>query len=250
MAYPSGMYGDEREDPRRRDPRDDNQFRGGRGYRGDDTPYNQGEYGYDGGDSWRGRGRSSAPYAGVGYGDMWPPVDYARSRSRGYADWPGSSGRDDEYGYAGYGGGYGDDRSGRRAQEDRSWWDRAADEARSWFGDEDAERRRDMDEARSHRGRGPSGYRRSDERISEDVHDRLTDDRWLDATDIVVKVEDREVTLDGTVRSRRDKRRAEEICEEVFAVAHVQNNLRVSERQGESAGATPATGASPATRRI
>ena len=42
-----------------------------------------------------------------------------------------------------------------------------------------------MDE---HRGRGPRGYTRSDERIREDVNDRLTDDGWLDASDIDVQV--------------------------------------------------------------
>ncbi|HLA12907.1 MAG TPA: hypothetical protein VJ023_20140 [Pyrinomonadaceae bacterium] len=60
----------------------------------------------------------------------------------------------------------------------------------SWFGDEEAERRRRMDEARmgSHRGKGPRGYKRSDERIQEDVNERLTDYDALDASDIEVVV--------------------------------------------------------------
>ena len=78
-----------------------------------------------------------------------------------------------------------------------------------------------------HRGRGPRGYARSDERIREDVSDRLMEDPYVDASDIEVRVSGREVTLDGTVDSRHDKRRAEDIAESVAGVAHVQNNLRV-----------------------
>ncbi|MEK0084342.1 BON domain-containing protein [Benzoatithermus flavus] len=85
--------------------------------------------------------------------------------------------------------------------------------------------------ARGQRGRGPKGYRRSDERIREDVSDWLTDDAWIDASDIEVRVENGEVTLDGTVNSRRARRRAEDIAESVSGVSYVQNNLRVRQRQ-------------------
>lgn len=78
-----------------------------------------------------------------------------------------------------------------------------------------------------HRGRGPRGYRRSDERVWDDVGQRLMDDPWLDATDIDVRVEEGEVTLDGTVDSRAAKRRAEDIADSVSGARHVQNNLRV-----------------------
>jgi hypothetical protein len=67
----------------------------------------------------------------------------------------------------------------------RGFWDRASDEVASWFGDEDAAQRREQD----HRGRGPSDYTRSDERIREDANDRLTDDWRLDASHITVTVE-------------------------------------------------------------
>jgi osmotically-inducible protein OsmY len=119
-----------------------------------------------------------------------------------------------------------------RAQEDRSWWDRTSDEVSSWFGDRDAERRRDMDAAQGgHRGRGPKGYARSDDRIREDVNDKLTDDAWLDASMIEVRVESGEVTLSGAVENRSDKRRAEDIAERVSGVTHVQNNLRLRQRE-------------------
>lgn len=80
-----------------------------------------------------------------------------------------------------------------------------------------------------HRGRGPRGYKRSDERILEDVSDRLTEDPHVDARAIEVRVEEGEITLDGTVGSRWEKRHAEDIAESVSGVAHVQNNLRVAE---------------------
>lgn len=82
-------------------------------------------------------------------------------------------------------------------------------------------------QAGEHRGRGPKNYTRSDERIREDVSDQLSDDSWLDASDVEVTVKSCEVTLAGLVRSREDKRRAEDIAERVSGVRHVQNNLRV-----------------------
>ncbi|QUD86845.1 BON domain-containing protein [Phenylobacterium montanum] len=78
-----------------------------------------------------------------------------------------------------------------------------------------------------HRGRGPKNYVRSDERIREDVSDRLADHAHLDASDIDVQVKSGEVTLSGTVEDRHAKRRAEDCAEDVSGVRHVQNNLRV-----------------------
>src|ERR687883_561129 len=40
-----------------------------------------------------------------------------------------------------------------------------------------------------YRGRGPREYRRSDDRIRDDVNDRLTDDDFLDASQIEVGVQ-------------------------------------------------------------
>jgi osmotically-inducible protein OsmY len=188
----------------------------------------------------RGYGRSSS-YGGSqsGYGQE----DYSQGHSQrggmfrqqgGYAPQQGGYGgfRDEVFGArperayegsrehrGGYGGGH----------DERGFFEKASDEVSSWFGDDDAERRRRQDQ---HRGRGPKGYSRSDERIREDVNDRLTDDTWLDASDIEVTVAGREVTLSGEVASRDDKRRAEDIAERVSGVAHVQNNLRVKGRPG------------------
>jgi osmotically-inducible protein OsmY len=126
-------------------------------------------------------------------------------------------------------------------REGRGWWDRASDEVASWFGDEEAERRRRMDEQRQHRGRGPKGYRRSDERIKEDVNDRLSDDYYLDASDIEVMVQNTEVTLTGTVRNRNDKRRAEDLAESVSGVTNVENRLRVKQQDYGTSGTSSIT---------
>ena len=75
-------------------------------------------------------------------------------------------------------------------------------------------------------GRGPKGYQRSDARILEDVCDRLMYSD-VDAGEIEVRVENGEVTLSGSVRDRGDKRRAEDVAEEVSGVRDVHNNIRV-----------------------
>jgi hypothetical protein len=84
-----------------------------------------------------------------------------------------------------------------------------------------------------HSGRGPKNYTRSDDRIREDVNDRLTDDPHIDASEIDVKVSSCDVTLTGTVDSREAKRRAEDCVESVSGVKNVQNNLRVQQTSGE-----------------
>lgn len=68
---------------------------------------------------------------------------------------------------------------------------------------------------------------RSDDAISDTIYVRLTDHPDLDATDIVVEVKDAEVTLTGLVDSRRSKRLAEDVCDRVRGVQHVENRLRV-----------------------
>ena len=78
-----------------------------------------------------------------------------------------------------------------------------------------------------HRGRGPRGYRRSRERITEDVCDALTWHSDLDASDIEVDVDDSEVTLRGTVESRWAKRLADDLAESVIGVRDVHNRLTI-----------------------
>lgn len=76
-------------------------------------------------------------------------------------------------------------------------------------------------------GIGPKGYRRSDERIHEEVCERLTRHGRLDASEIELEVRDGEVTLSGMVQRRQEKRLAEDIAESVSGVHDVHNHLRV-----------------------
>jgi osmotically-inducible protein OsmY len=175
-------------------------------------------------------------------------TDYGRTTSRFY----GRSGY--EYGREDYDRDD-DDRDERRGyavrgEERGNWLDRAADQVRSWFGGEEDERghhgRRDEMRARGggdgkFRGRGPKNYRRSDDRVREEVCDHLTDNEWLDASDVEVNVVAGEVILTGTVDSRYAKRLAENIAESVAGVANVQNNLRVLSYQTGTDAPPPTT---------
>lgn len=91
-------------------------------------------------------------------------------------------------------------------------------------------------------GRGPSGYRRSDERIAEEINDSLTWDRRVDATDITVEVADGIATLSGTVSDRRMKRRAEDLADDIRGIEDVHNQLRVQRSTGSGSGESQAGG--------
>ncbi len=180
------------------------------------------DYGHD---RSYGDNESSRAWARESYRANPSSFSYEPGRSRSVQPFGDRHGSGSDYGSEFRGSGYG--ASGNRGSSDerRGFVDRAGDEVRSWFGDEGAERRRAMDE---HRGKGPKGYQRSDARIEEDVNDRLSDDPALDASNITVLVKESEVTLSGFVSSRYDKRRAEDIAEDISGVRHVQNNLRVN----------------------
>lgn len=186
------------------------------------------EFGYDRG------------YADTDHSQTWARESY-RGRPSSYSYEPGRHhvnqafgdyygadyGADDNPGY----GNHGPERERRDSR--RGFIERAGDEVASWFGDEQAQQRRYRDQ---HRGKGPKGYQRSDARIEEDVNDRLSDDPVLDASNITVTVKEAEVTLDGSVSSRWDKRRAEDLVDDVSGVRHVQNNLRISNEPASRIG--------------
>jgi hypothetical protein len=81
-----------------------------------------------------------------------------------------------------------------------------------------------------HSGKGPLSFRRSDERLREVVCDRLTDDPFIDATDIEVEVNNCEVVLKGTVDNMDARRRTEDIVDGINGVVHVANCLRLRNR--------------------
>lgn len=92
-------------------------------------------------------------------------------------------------------------------------------------------------------GRGPKGYRRSDERVHDEVCERMARS-GMNATDIEVEVENGEVTLSGYAESREDKRRLEDLAEDVFGVDEVHNHVRIrrGEQMGTSTSMTAGTG--------
>ena len=106
-------------------------------------------------------------------------------------------------------------------------------------------------EGRGFAGRGPKGYQRSDDRIKEQVSDRLMDDDDVDASEISIEVKNGEVTLTGTVNSREEKRAAEEIVEQAPGVREVQNLLRVqaSSSSSSQSGQQARTGTTPSQKR-
>jgi osmotically-inducible protein OsmY len=79
----------------------------------------------------------------------------------------------------------------------------------------------------TYRGRGPRGYVRSPARIYEDLCDRLTDNPFVDASDIEVGIAGTDVTLNGTVNDPIALRQAQAIAEEVAGVTHVHNRLQL-----------------------
>jgi hypothetical protein len=78
-----------------------------------------------------------------------------------------------------------------------------------------------------HAGRGPKGYQRSEERIREEINERLTAHGLIDATDVDVKIQNGEVTLTGFVDSRAAKHAAEDCVEDVHGIREVHNHLRI-----------------------
>lgn len=86
-----------------------------------------------------------------------------------------------------------------------------------------------------HAGVGPKGYTRSDGRIRAEICERMAMHGGLNPSDIEVRVENGEVTLEGTVESRPAKRLAEDIAISVQAVHDVHNRLRLRDSR-ESTG--------------
>src|SRR5687767_2343051 len=75
--------------------------------------------------------------------------------------------------------------------------------------------------------KGPKNYERSDERIREDICERLMADHSLEVEDVSVDVERGVVRLEGTVRLRRMKHDIEDIAANCAGVNDVENRIRV-----------------------
>lgn len=86
---------------------------------------------------------------------------------------------------------------------------------------------RGFEERGRHYGLGPKGYRRSDDRIMEDLCECLMRHPDVDASEIEVKVNQGKVLLSGTVDDRQIKRLVEDLAEDILGVREVQNQIRV-----------------------
>lgn len=197
-------------------------YSGGRRGNSAQDRYGQSGYGQGGGfDTQRGYGRSGERYG-----------NYGRDRgSSGTSQYSRSS--FSEYGYGGagaYNEPYGE------GQQYSS-----VGEYGGQYGNESAN-----EQWGQHRGKGPKGYQRSDERLKELISERLREDPHIDPSDVTISVQGGKITLDGTVDSRQAKNSIEDIAEQ-FGVEEVQNNLRVqktsqsSESSGRSASGRSGT---------
>jgi len=201
-GWERGRPGRREFDQRRWDP-DYERNEGWRGYeRGNEGRFEN--RGYDRG--YENRGYENRGYENQGYGDQgsWgqPYADEFRSQN-----WGRQFGRE-EGGREGYRPEYGSHqfRGGFSLQSNQPW------RMRGQF-----------------TGKGPRGYQRSDQRIQEEINDRLTDHPEIDATDIEVKVTNGEVTLGGHVNERYQKRLAEDCVENIGGVKQVHNQIRVQQ---------------------
>lgn len=74
---------------------------------------------------------------------------------------------------------------------------------------------------------GPKNYTRSDERIREELCERLAHQSGLDVSEVDVTVVGSVVTLTGAVDNRRIKYEVEDIADDTFGVTDVINKLHI-----------------------
>lgn len=153
---------------------------------------------------------------------------YEHTSNRGYNQGFGQS-----YGM-GYGETYGSSQGLRGGGRDYQGRDESSWGMRRDYGQRDWERSSQQQSQGRFSGVAPKGYRRSDERIKEELNDALTQDPHVDASEIDVAVENGVVTLKGTVGERRMKRMAEDCAERVRGVSDVRNELRVQTESSTS----------------
>lgn len=147
--------------------------------------------------------------------DLSNRSEFRRSYDRGrYGNWEETSGRQ----------GYGDRSPNRRGRSFSDDWEYDYDEPTYWVYEEW------WLVPGPFTGVGPKGYRRSDNRICEEVCERISQHGRVDASEIEVDVNDGEVTLKGTVENRHTKRLVEEVADTVSGVTDIHNQMRVREQ--------------------
>jgi len=214
---------------------------GGQNYRNDGSSGGQ-DYRHDSGRSQRHRDDSS-----YGYGQS----SYRQDRQNQGSYNQGYNYNQGQYGSSGFGGG---------ANEDRSW---PAHDAGSWRGQQAgnypgfgqgsgysgpgsgggwSSSQSDSQQSRSSQRRGPKGYQRSDERLKEDICERLMQNHQIDAGEITVQVQNGKVSLEGTVPERRMKHSIEDLVDQCMGVKDIDNRLRVSRGEEDAQQGTRKAG--------
>ncbi|VVE61730.1 transport-associated protein [Pandoraea captiosa] len=185
-----------------------------------------GDFGGEYGGAYRG---AYGDYGGDYAGDLGPVYgrDYGRDYDRDYGSRVSGGGQ--AYGYGG----------GRQAQGQDRWQGRPGTSPRG-YGSQTTDMR--------HR-QGPKGYSRTDERIREDVCERLCMAHELEVQDVSVQVRDGRVELQGSVPQRWMKHAIEDVADQCFGVQDVENRIRTQSpyAQGEPSrgGTGVGTGSSP-----
>lgn len=214
----------------------------------DEGDYDQSFGGYS--PSQRGYGDSYSGYGSGGYGSQ-----YGQGFDEEFMGTTNSTVQSGAYGQGpgGYGGGFSQGLAGRGGYGAGSGYtgggfvSQAGNYAAST---QDFSRPQSGIQRQSQFGRGPKGYARTDERIKEQISERLMRDHDVDASDIDVEVRNGKVTLTGSIDDRRLKHYVEDTVEQCLGVTDVDNRLTVksrSQQQGGSGSLGGSTGQSSAT---
>lgn len=179
--------------------------------------------------SYQGMGRSSQQ-GQQGYEDQ------GGRTSRGRAQNWGPQGSERDFGY----GSTQESRDFRNQREDR--YEGALD-----FGSHAFQPRHPSPSTSQRFGRAPKGFKRSDERIKEEICEMIMRDESIDASDVEIEVSSGEVTLTGTVPERKMKHAVEDLIEATLGVSDIHNQIKV--KREESASASTASASQSATDR-
>lgn len=90
---------------------------------------------------------------------------------------------------------------------------------------------------------GPKGYQRSDERMKEDISERLYRAYHVDSSEVTVEVRGGKVTLEGMVPSRHMKHAIEDMVDDCPGVMEIDNRIRVAGPNYQ--GSSPTSASSP-----
>jgi hypothetical protein len=90
----------------------------------------------------------------------------------------------------------------------------------------------DADAERDEHGHAPDQYNSSDKRIDEEFTDHLTQDSYIDSSQVTYTVKDGTVTLEGSVPDSDQKNYVEEVAARIDGVTGIDNRLTVQKPQG------------------